>query len=286
MMKNCIISKKTKMLFLVFNLLLISTLKSQTLAETVVFAGLQYENKDFVGAAESYERILFFDSTQQFSTQIYFNLAECLYHQKRFEEAARQYEKAYFSVENDSLKTHILFQKASCFLLEKNYTSAQVELFNLPDSLDKKSMLRRELFLGMTTFAINDFETSEAHFEQYIEGDSVKKAEIQRLFKKNQKISKLSPQKAKVMSMILPGLGQFYAGDIKNGLNSMLLTGGLLTWAIRIATKTTFIDAFLTVVPWFQRYYNGGYNRAEVIAQNAIKRRRNEVYNQLLNVVE
>ena len=267
-------------------LLLISHLSfSQIISETLVFADRQFENKDFLGASESYERILFFDTTQQFSKPIYLKLADCLFQQKRYEEAARQYEKAYFASAEDSLKNRILFQKASCYLQEKNFASAQVELFNLPDSLSAAEDHRRHLFLGMATFAMNDFETSKEHFGNYVASDSLKKTEIESLFQKNEKISKLSPKKARIMSTFLPGLGQFYAGDVKNGLNSLVLTGALLTWAVRIAMKSTFIDAVITVVPWFQRYYVGGYTRAEGIAENAIKRRRNEVYNQILDVM-
>lgn len=140
--------------------------------------------------------------------------------------------------------------------------------------------------MAMSTFAQSDFEAAQQYFNNVVGSDSTKQQSLIKLFEKNQKISKLNPDKAKRMSQFLPGLGQFYAGDIKNGLNSLLLTGGLLTWGINIGLNSTFLDAAFTIVPWFQRYYLGGADRAKVIAENAIKRRRHKVYNEILDVIE
>lgn len=87
------------------------------------------------------------------------------------------------------------------------------------------------------------------------------------------------------MSMIIPGLGQLYAGDIKNGLNSLILTGGLFSLGIYSAINNGFLDASLSVIPWFQRYYQGGFNKAQIIAKAKIEKKRYQIFNQLLDEV-
>jgi hypothetical protein len=109
---------------------------------------------------------------------------------------------------------------------------------------------------------------------------------VNELFEKNKKISKISPKKAKVLSMIMPGLGQLYVGDVKNGLNSFLLSTGLLALGLRSAFINNPLDAAIATLPWFQRYYQGGYKKAELIAVAKIQEKRYKIYNQLLDEVD
>jgi hypothetical protein len=46
------------------------------------------------------------------------------------------------------------------------------------------------------------------------------------------------------------------------------------------------LDAAIATLPWFQRYYQGGYKKAELIATAKIQEKRYKIYNQLLDEVE
>ena len=84
--------------------------------------------------------------------------------------------------------------------------------------------------------------------------------------------------------MIIPGSGQIYAGDWRNGLNSLLLTGGLMTLGIYTISAAGFIDGIVMVGPWYQRYYTGGFKRAET-SVNALKKKvRYEVLQEMLRM--
>ncbi len=82
-----------------------------------------------------------------------------------------------------------------------------------------------------------------------------------------ERVAKKNPKTARVLSMILPGAGQFYAGDIKNGLNSLLLNALLGFWFVTTGLAYTFVDAAATVTPWLFRYYGGGIRRAGEIVE-------------------
>lgn len=103
-MKNC-------SFVLLILILQFKTAFAQDLAGTLDFADKQFKNQDFVGAADTYERVLFFDTTLQFANGIYIKLAECLFRQQKLEEAARQYEKAYYVTTSDSLQNYICFKR-------------------------------------------------------------------------------------------------------------------------------------------------------------------------------
>jgi hypothetical protein len=52
-----------------------------------------------------------------------------------------------------------------------------------------------------------------------------------------------------------------------------------------LLTGSSGFDAFITVMPWFQRYYTGGYRKAEAIAIAEKQRRRRQLYERLLGTV-
>ncbi len=271
--------KQVICLILIFNAF---SARAQDIEQTFQYANGLFAGREFENAVEVYKRVLFFDESGEYGPRIYKNIADCLYETEKYEEASGYYELAYASEFTDSLKNEINFRKASCYLILRQYEYAQIELLNLTDSLYDGQTRKKNYYEGMMYFAQSDFKSSEDSFKKLVSDTT----EVHRLFRQNDRISKISPKKARILSMIMPGLGQFYVGDIKNGLNSFLLTGGLFYLGIRTGVRNTFMDAVVSVVPWVQRYYIGGFNKAGVIAEAKIRERRYKVYNRLLDEVE
>ncbi len=261
---------------------------SQDIKQSYDFANELYEKQDYVGAAITYRRVIYFDKIDAYRKSCYKNIADCLYETQQYEEAADYYELAFFQQKTDSSKAGVLFRKLSCYLIQNNFEYAQVEFLNIPEKLNGEQSRRKVFYSALLNFSTEKYEDSKKDFLQLLDSTNIEsRNRVGELFVKNEKINKLSPRKAKILSMIVPGLGQFYAGDFKNGANSILLTAGIATWGILAAIKSTSpIDALFSVVPWFQRYYTGGYKKAEIIAENQKKKRRAKVYNQILDVVE
>ncbi|GAB3521059.1 tetratricopeptide repeat protein [Emticicia fontis] len=272
-----------KILFLFFPFLV----QAQDLKQTFDFANELYEKKDYAGAANTYRRVIFFDKKEEFRKLCYKNIADCLYATQNFEEAADYYELAFYQQKTDSTKTEVLLRKLSCFLITGNFEYGEVELVNIPDNLTPEQQRRKTFYSAILHFSTEKYAESKKEFLALVDSNNVAaKQTIEELFVKNDKISRLNPKKAKVLSILMPGLGQFYAGDVKNGFNSFLLTGGIVTWGILAAIGSPApLDIFITMVPWFQRYYMGGYKKAEVIAENQKKKRRSKVYNKILDEV-
>jgi tetratricopeptide (TPR) repeat protein len=275
--------KYLRIVFLFFPFLV----HSQDVKQTFDFANELYVKKDYAGAANTYRRVIFFDKKEEYRKLCYKNIADCLYATQNYEEAADYYELAFYQQKTDSTKTEVLFRKLSCFLILGNFEYAEIELVNIPDRLTYEQQRRKTFYSAILHFSTEKYEESKKEFLALVDSTNIEAREnIEQLFVKNDRISRLSPKKAKILSIILPGLGQFYAGDVKNGFNSLLLTGGVVTWGILAAIGSPApLDIFITMVPWFQRYYMGGYKKAEVIAENQKKKRRSKVYNQILDEV-
>lgn len=272
-------------LFWLLGVLGAERLSAQTLEQAYQLAEGFYQRGDYPNAALTYRRVLFFDDQNEYGPRCYLNIANCLYEMAAYGEAAIYYDRAYYVADHDSLQAEILFRKSSCYLLTQNYRYAQVELFNLPEALNPEQQSQKHFLEGILYFALEEYPEAERHFLA-LAPDSTQREQVRKLFRQNEQINRLDPRKARRLSIFLPGLGQFYAGDVKNGLNSFLLTSGLLYWGIRLLmTGSSGFDAFITVMPWFQRYYTGGYRKAEAIAIAEKQRRRHRLYEQLLETV-
>jgi hypothetical protein len=99
------------------------------------------------------------------------------------------------------------------------------------------------------------------------------------------KLHRPSPKIAYWMSVVIPGSGQLYAGDIKNGMNSFVLSIGLAILTYNIAVSKSILDALITAFPWWQRYHIGGYNAAKRIAINKRQENRADVFKLIYKIV-
>lgn len=260
---------------------------SQDLKQSFDFANELFSKKDYDGASITYRRVIYFDKTDIYRKDCYKNIADCLYETKQYEEAADYYELAFFQQKSDSAKAEVIFRKMSCYLIQNNFEYAEIELLNLPSNLNAEQSKRKTFYTAVLNFSVEKYDLAKAQFLSLVDSTNIEsRRKVEQLFTKNEKINRLNPKAARIMSMIVPGLGQFYAGDIKNGTNSIILTVGIATWGIVSAVKSTSpFDILVTAAPWFQRYYMGGYKKAEQIAINEKKRRRSKVYNQILDEV-
>jgi tetratricopeptide (TPR) repeat protein len=268
-------------ILIVFNQLILQKLSAQNFEETLKFADYQFSSGKLTEASKTFQRALFFSEGRQ-NLYIFRKIAEISYLRMDYESAQKYYGLAYNLSDDESLKTELLFDKASCQILNKNYQNALIDLFSVNDTSD---VIQRRLnfFLGTCYFGLEDFSRAEKYFESCT--DLKDRKELAFLFS-GKKLLSPSPKKARIMSMILPGLGQTYSGDIKSGLNSLFLTSGLIALGIKISISYSPIDAIFAILPWYQRYYTGGYGKAEDIARKRLEQKRNSTYTRILKLAD
>jgi len=259
---------------------------AQNLKETLEFANSQFESGNYNLALKEYQRTLFFNDGSNLQ-YIYEQIGSSFFFKKDLKKAAYYYELSYKTTDSDSIKTEILFKKTACLMLDKNFKLATFELMNLPDSLDLQSTNRKNFYFAVCYWGMEDFEKSKVSFLEIIPDDQVStREEISLLFSEKKNLYKPNPKTAQILSIFIPGSGQIYSGDIKNGLNSLVLTGGIIVLGVYMTRYYSLFDAVLTVFPWFVRYYQGGFQGAKKIAQNKRSNRRNETYQSILKIIQ
>lgn len=169
--------------------------------------------------------------------------------------------------------------------MQKQFNLALAELFNLPDSLGYGLEPHKQLLLGIAHYGAGNYGMSKMAFEHFIgnKPETISLLNVQ--FERVEKAGRINPKTARILSIIIPGAGQFYVGDIKNGINSLLLTGGLAVLSVYVAMTYSILDAFISIIPWYQRYYTGGIKKASIIARNKRDAKRANAYRQIIRII-
>jgi hypothetical protein len=258
---------------------------AQNLEETKAFADKQFLEENYHLALKAYKRILFFDK-EAFKADCYPRIAHCYFKTEDFSKSLFYYDLSLSFTSNDSLRNEYIFKRVILYLLQHQLLFALQEVLSINEQQSRYFTAKKDYYLGVIHFQNNDFEKAKLHFKQCAENSTTADTlRIEEMFEQA-KLDKPNPRTAKILSMFVPGSGQIYAGDIKNALNSILLTGGFATIFILTYTKLSPLDAIISVLPWFQRYYMGGVSKAEQIAYTKKEKKRQALFADILNYLE
>ncbi len=274
------------MLLLLCNLSFFLTTYSQNPEETYRFGMEQYALKNYETATLAFERVLYFGNGQNKISTLD-HLAKIRLAKGDVEGALKFYLQASVTSDDYAEKSWFTLRKCACLIALHRNKFAFVDLYDLSDNLPDSTIRYKHFLLGSAYFYDLNFNESRISFKQALaENDIQKRNQLDSLFHIVQHIKNPNPRTARILSMMMPGLGQFYSGDIKNGINSFLLTGAFIALGINTGLKYGLINSFFSVVPWYQRYYMGGFNRAERIAAQRLEEKRDAIYQQVLNLYD
>lgn len=275
---------KRKILFILLFSGIASLASGQTPEDALNFANEQYHLKNYSVALKEYQRYFFFRPEPV--AAVFYNIGNCFQNTGQFNSAVEFYDKAFNNFIVDSLRINALFKKIECYILQHEYGLALTELFGISDTVSKADIYKREFYTGVCYFGMADYENAGQSFVNSIDttfGDQ--RSQIRQLFADKKNFERPNPKTALLLSMLFPGLGQFYTGDIRNGMNSLLLTSALAYLGFSVAFEQSPLDAIITVLPWFQRYYQGGYLKAEQIAITKRAEKKARIYKRTLAII-
>jgi hypothetical protein len=271
----------------IISLIIVSPSYCQNTDQIISFSDQQFERKNYELAANEYNRALFFGSTN--ADAICLKVASCYINLNKPALSALFFDRAYFSATSDSIRTEAILGKSFSLILVKQYMLALSELMNLDSSRISEQNIRLNFLKGIAHFGLNDDKPAEIAFKKSILEASGKNYmnDIEKEFKLITKTEKrYNPHTAWILSLIVPGTGQAYASEYKEAANSAVLLGGLIYLATTFAVKYTALEAIVIILPWFQRYYLGGANKAERLTLEKQERKRNDSYQRILSHIK
>lgn len=268
-----------------FSFLLTPPIQAQDLETTIELGERYFSSGQIPEALYTYQRAVFY-SPSGADAGLLLRIAECFEIEGDFDRSIEYFDHAFFSESSDSLRTEILFKKAISFIKTGNYHFALIELLGIESKEGTLTDRRRSLYLASSYFGLDDYSNSESYFLKALPNNTPEAyKKVESIFQKKSNFSRPNPSLAMWLSVFIPGVGQFYAGDWVAGINSFLLTGSLVGLTFYLTGLYHPIDAMLTALPWFQRYYQGGFGQAEKIAGLRRTRNRNVKFQEILDII-
>lgn len=221
-------------------------------------------------AITEYKRYVFFHPSGDNTSNAYFSIGAAYRMQYDWEQSIEAFRMAMHTARNDSAQHEAELALAVTYLASGNYSAAELILLKLEMSLPPPYVKKRAAFLrALTTMYAKKWAHAQKAFEAYFLSNPDPKMEeaVDSLIRETKDFYYLSPESARQLSMLIPGLGQIYARDWFNGINSFILNGAMIYWMGYKIFNRYYGDAWTIYFFLFRRYYLGSMHNAERIAE-------------------
>lgn len=238
-----------------------------------------YETGSYFDAVTEYKRLRFFDSNNTYSFYCNYKIGLCYKEGAKFDQALSHLAKAYFASGKDEEKFAAKEQMMRINILRRTTAKAHQllnELANSPNYRENNIYYWRGwiyMFEDRWDLASLEFGKIDSEHELKKLCESVNN-------------EKYSVNLAKIISLILPGSGQFYTGNYLSGIMSL---GWNFLWGyttINAFIEKRIFDGIMTGNLLWLRFYRGNYQNAEKFAEQENFEIINETYRYLQNSYE
>ncbi len=261
-----------KILILFFILTKISFTQSDLLNQKE-YADSLYLSQNYFDAIKEYKRLIFFDKENSFTYYSYSQIAKSYKYGGKFEDSYN-----YFSLALSVANSYKEVFDSKIEICRLNIIQKKIKnTHRILDELEKDSLFddfknQIKFWRAWTFYFEMNFEKAHNLF------DKLGKKDLSEQAKKLSEES-YSVEKAKILSMILPGAGQFYTNNYLSGFGSFawnLLSGYLTINAF--SNERIFDGIILSNFLWL-RFYKGNLENAE----NFANQKNEELFNSSLN---
>ncbi|WP_375580544.1 CDC27 family protein [Marivirga tractuosa] len=273
-----------KLLFaLVISVFSFFQVNAQSVEEALQFAQEQFEAGNYSNSVLAYERAIYF--AENTTPDTYFKLAEAYFKKGDVERAIRFYNNASFLEQDIEKKNDYIFKKCLAYLSINNYNQAIITLGAVNDFNNPEINLKKQYFKSIAYYLKEDYDQFQYIFDGYAEEMKLNdKSAYLKVNQFNNRADKVKPNLAMWMSVVVPGSGQILYGNWKDGLNSMGLTAALVGVYFNFVVQFSILEGYLVVLPWFQRYHEGGYRIAKQTALDKEEEYRSQAYKEILKL--
>ena len=223
-----------------------------------------YELGNYDAAITEYKRFLFFDPDAPRAGVTYRNIGRAHREQGHWQEAIAAMRTAVQHASDREENSEFQLELAVLLIANQNYDLGRLELIKMTMRNPCAPLCRRALFLQAVA-NVYQFRWEEA---REMLSNYTRDEKLDTLLENAANVPQKSPRFAKVLSAIVPGAGQIYAGKWRHGLNALVLNGVLGYLTVDAVLDRHYLDAVLWGGTVFSRYYRGNIFRAE----EAVKR--------------
>ncbi len=230
--------------------------------------------EQFYDAVTEYERLLFFDVNNKYRFKANYRIGQCYRAGAKLLEASAAFNRAVISAPDKEAEDSARIELIKITILRHDFGTALTMIQQYEMTVKKISTAR--YWRGWTYMMMDDWERAANCFGL---PDTTEFLRQFCIYVQNQKYS---PVKARVLSALLPGMGQFYTGNYFQGTISMgwNVLFGFLTVKSFLADRV--FDGFAVGSLLWMRFYGGGQEAAEHYAAE----KNTEIFNKSLLFLE
>ncbi len=228
------------------------------LARQKAYADSLFETGDFYKAITEYKRLAFFDAENNFEFYANFKIALAYKNGGFFDNALEYFDKAQRLAKTEKELSSANFETVKTLILAKRTNKA----LNLLDKLERENYEKSqvEYWRGWAYLFARRLNLSSYHFANSGKADELA-VKIKSLSD-----SVYSVSTAKLLSYIIPGAGQFYAGEYFSGAMSFAWNALWIYVTANAFIDGRIIEGFLVADLLWLRFYRGNIQNAERFA--------------------
>lgn len=222
-----------------------------------------------------YDQIAYLAGDNSVKTNALLKKADCYLERKEFAKAEMVLARIYYADLTDSMIFFGRYKSALASYLNSNFGEAESQVIQAKSFLLDSNLVYK--MYPLYVLILNEsrkYEESRNILTSYVNyevQDSSTKVKLLSQIEEHYHMSHIpkmkNPEKAKKLSMFMPGTGQLYAGYFWEGaLNVSLQLAGLGFTGLCIWNKYYFTGAFVGF-SIFQKFYGGGMNRAQFLTE-------------------
>lgn len=238
--------------------ILFCTYNSQAEASPLALADHYVKLKNYDAAITEYKRFLFFQPDDDRVPEIYHRIGIVQRNLGLLREAIDSIRQAVIRTPDKEQKSEYQIDLAVTLIVNKDYDLARLELIKVFIRNPSEALYNRTLLLQGVTYTYQfRWEEAQEILKNYSQDEK-----LDELFQKTDNLPYKSKLVAKILSGILPGSGQIYAGNWKSGLNAFALNSAFGYVTVDSILEQNYVDAIMWTYFIFQRYYQGNLYRA------------------------
>ncbi|MDP8207505.1 MAG: hypothetical protein P9L92_12630 [Candidatus Electryonea clarkiae] len=243
------------------------------LADSLAESGYSYEAiteyKRFIfhhyhAADADYKRILAYYEDEIQLSDVYYSIAMAYREMEKWDESIASLEQAIISADNDSIRGERKIDIAVTGIAAGNYSSAAFNLTRIA-TFSKYPQVRNRARFNLGICYIYTYKWEEAFdvLSQYYADIPDNKNQKLKIFSNDNYPTLKNPDRAKWLSTFLPGSGQMYAGAWWDGINSLLINGGIGYMTGSMIYRGLYSDALIVSLGLLPRFYQGNRYNAQ-----------------------
>ncbi len=224
------------------------------------------ENGQYREASLAYERVFFEHGNALIQAEANLGRAKSLRSLREYETAMRVLNRTRYNAISDNLHFKIRAERVLVRYLSRDWRQVINELNQITFFLPEMSEQKEELAY-IRILALNELQNWDDAFELAVQRYGVLENFDELSTQYQNQPSLKSPERAGWIATFVPGGGQMYAGEWREGLVSAGLQFSALGWMGYNLWTGYYATAILTGGGVFQAVYFGGTDRAQILTE-------------------